>query len=139
MRANILIMWIIAVFFVLAAGAYTVWHMVEYNGVVEWVGTVGMGLCAILGAFIAFYLGLVHRGSGGVLPEDNPAAEIDDGDPEIGHFSPWSWWPIGLAAALSVTVMGLAISVFLAPIGIALTLLMVTGWVFEYYRGNFGR
>lgn len=139
MRANIAILWIIAVFFLICAAAYTIWHMLVYGGEIEWVGTVGMGLCAVLGAFIAFYLGLVHRSLDGRLPEDTLTADIDDGDPEMGHYSPWSWWPVALAAAIALTFMGLAISPFLLPIGATLSIIMLTGWVFEYYRGNFSR
>jgi hypothetical protein len=139
MRANITILWVLSVFFLLAATGYTVWHMISYNGAVEWVGTLGMGLCAVLSAFIAAYLGIVHRTSGGQLPEDDVQALIDDGDPEIGHFAPWSWWPVFLAGSLMLLFMGLAISVFLVPIGAALVVIMLVGWVFEFYRGNFGR
>ena len=139
MRANIAILWTLAVFFLLCAAGYTIWHMLTYVGEVEWVGTMGMGLCAILAAFIAAYMGIVHRTSGGVLPEDDQSALIDDGDPELGHFAPWSWWPIALAGALMLTFMGLAVSVFLLPIGAALVVIMLVGWVYEFYRGNFGR
>ena len=55
--------------------------------------------CAVLSAFIAFYLGRVHREQGAELPEDRLDANIDDGDAELGFFSPWSWWPIMLAAS----------------------------------------
>lgn len=139
MRANIAILWTLSVFFLLSAAGYTIWHMLAYDGAVEWVGSMGMGLCAVLAAFLAAYLGIVHRTSGGVLPEDDQAALIDDGDPELGHFAPWSWWPIALAGALMLMFMGLAISVFLLPIGAALVVIMLVGWVYEYYRGNFGR
>ena len=53
---------------------------------------------------IAFYLGRVHRAQGGELPEDRLDANIDDGDAEQGHFSPWSWWPIMLASAAALMV-----------------------------------
>ena len=69
------------------------------------------------------------------LPEDDAAALIDDGDPEIGHFSPWSWWPVFLAGSLALTFMGLAISPFMLPIGAALVVIMLVGWVFEYWKG----
>lgn len=139
MRSNIVILWILAIFFLICSGVYTYWHMLTYQGEIEWVGTIGFGLCAVLGAFVGFYLGLVNRSLGGVLPEDTLTADIDDGDPEIGHFAPWSWWPIALAGAIALTFMGLAISVFLVPIGAALCFIMLAGWVFEYYRGNFTR
>ena len=98
MRANTVILWLLAAYFFLAAGVYTFWS-VAANGEVEWAGTVTIALSGILAAFIAFYLGMVHKNQGGELPEDREDAVIDDGDPELGYFSPWSWWPILFAAA----------------------------------------
>ncbi|WP_430593039.1 aa3-type cytochrome oxidase subunit IV [Humidisolicoccus flavus] len=137
MKSNIAIFWILAIFCVLAAAAYTIWNLIEY-GEVEWVGSLAIGLSGILSVFIGIYLQSVTKEMEGVLPEDMDA-DIDDADPEIGHFSPWSWWPIVLAAGASLLVMGLAISIFIAPIGIAVTLIALVGWTYEYYRGNFGR
>ena len=138
MKANIRVFWIIAGFFYLMAVVYTVWHIMEYAGAVEWAGSVALTLVGAMATMIAFYLGLVQRSAKGVYPEDRPDGEIADADPELGHFSPWSWWPVLLAAGASVLIMGLAINMFLIPIGAALTLVFLVGWVYEYYRGNFG-
>ncbi|WEK62914.1 MAG: cytochrome c oxidase subunit 4 [Candidatus Microbacterium colombiense] len=40
---------------------------------------------------------------------------MDDGDPELGEFSPWSWWPIVLAGSAAVFVVGLAVGHVPAP------------------------
>ena len=139
MRTNITTFWVLFVFFVLAAAGYTVWSLLE-TGYVEWVGTVAMLLSGILAAFIAFYLGLVSRSNGGQsLPEDLDSADIDDGDPEQGHFSPWSWWPFLLAGCLALTFLGLAVGTWLSFIGVPLVIIALVGWVYEYYRGNFAR
>ncbi|MEN0102899.1 MAG: cytochrome c oxidase subunit 4, partial [Curtobacterium sp.] len=63
---------------------------------------------------------------------------IEDGDAELGHFSPWSWWPILLAASTSICFLGVAAGLWIVPIGLALVAVTLVGWVFEYYRGNFG-
>lgn len=139
MRANILLLAIIATFFFAASAVYTLWHMVSYDGEVEWTGTIGMALTGILSVLIGFYLWLLYRNQAGELPEDRLDAEIDDADPEMGHFSPWSWWPIALGAALAMMFVSLAGPTFLIPIAAALTLIMLVGWVYEYYRGNFSR
>jgi hypothetical protein len=127
---------------------YTAWNMffdpLQYDivdpiGRIEWVGTVGMLLSTILAVFLAFYLRLSQRGVGGELPEDRLDAAIDDGDPEIGQFSPWSWWPLVLAFGLALMFLGLAVGVWIAIIGAPITLLGVIGWNYEYYRGNFVR
>jgi len=139
MRTNIILFWVLFGFFLAGAVVYTGWELIEH-GTVEWVGTVGMMLAAVLAAFIAFYLGLVLRSNGGqALPEDLESADIDDGDPEQGHFSPWSWWPMVLAGALALTFLGLAVGTWLSFIGVPIVLVALVGWVFEYYRGNFAR
>src|SRR6478735_3872417 len=111
MRANVVLFWLLAVFFLIAAAIYTVWSYLAGvdDHVIEWVGTVAITLSGVLSAFIAFYLGRVHKAQGGQLPEDRLDANIDDGDPELGFFSPWSWWPIALAVGAALVMLGLAV------------------------------
>lgn len=138
MKANVVILWIIGAFFLFAGGLYSYWAILD-TGRIEWVGTVAMSLTGVMAIFIAVYMwwSIMRPSRGHVYPEDRLDAEIDDGDPELGHFSPWSWWPIILAAAISLFVMGIAISTFMLPIGLALIAVSLVGWVYEYYRGNF--
>jgi len=140
MRVNTNLFWILTAFFVVAAIAYTLWSLGD-NGWThpEWVGTVGISLSAILSAFLAFYLGRTFAAQGGELPEDRMDADIDDGDAEQGHFSPWSWWPPVLALALALVFLGLAVGVWIAFIGAPIVLIALVGWNYEYYRGNFAR
>lgn len=138
MRANVNLFWLLAGFFLLADLIYIVWSLIEY-GKVEWVGSVAIGLSAVLGAFIAFYVGKVHKAQGAELPEDRLDADIDDGDPELGFFSPWSWWPMILAGAAAVMTLGLAVGPWISFIGGAVLLVAVVGWTYEYYRGYFAR
>lgn len=140
MRANIILFTILTVFCALLCAVYTVWSLVDpLHGRVEWVGTVTLALAAILSAFLGFYLSRVHKSQGAELPEDTLTANIDDGDPEIGHFSPWSWWPIILAGACALLVLGLAVGFWIAIIGIPVVVIAVVGWNYEYYRGYFAR
>lgn len=140
MRANAILFWILSIFFLLSAITYTLWNLLdEMHRNVEWVGTVGMLLAAILSAFIAFYVGRSHAAQGGELPEDRLDANIDDGDPELGHFSPWSWWPVALAFGAGLVVLGLAVGFWICYIGVAFSLICIVGWVYEYYRGYFAR
>lgn len=140
MRSNVGIWWVISAFFTFAGILYTVWSVVDdpkigwYAGM-EWVGTIALFFTAIMAALIAFYLGRVHKAQGGTLPEDRLSAEVDDGDPELGHFSPWSWWPIVLAFAASIGILGLAVGSWMFPIGIGVFVIAIVGWVYEYYRG----
>jgi len=138
MRANINLLWVLSGFFLLADVVYTGWVFLAYNAI-EWVGTIAIGLCLVLAAFIAFYLRRVHGAQGAELPEDVLDANIDDGDPELGFFSPWSWWPVTLAAAASLITLGLAAGFWICYIGVGLFLVAVVGWIYEYYRGLFAR
>jgi len=142
MRTNAVIMYVIGVFFVIASAAYTIWVGVTVDwdpNHIEWVGTVTMALCAIMGFFVGFYLSRVEKSLGGVLAQDSPTADIDDDDPELGHFSPWSWWPLVLAAGIALVFLGLAAGVWVSFIGGPLALLGIVGWNYEYYRNHFAR
>lgn len=152
MRANIAIFWLLSLFFGVLSVVYALWTMWDSanslhgagelfrEGVQpEWVGTVGLALSSVLSTFLAFYLQITHRAQGGELPEDVLTAEIDDGDPELGHFSPWSWWPLVLAFGLGLMFLGFAVGIWIVFIGAPITLIAVIGWNFEYYRGNFAR
>jgi len=137
MRANINLFWIIAIFFFVADAAYTIWSLL-YFGQWEPVGTVSIGLTGVFGVFIAFYLSRTFAAQGGALPEDRTDANIEDGDAELGHFSPWSWWPIILAASAAVIFLGVAAGMWIVPIGLSIGVIALIGWTYEYYRGNFG-
>ncbi|MGW4930510.1 cytochrome c oxidase subunit 4 [Agromyces mariniharenae] len=140
MRANVIMFWILAVFFGLAAVVYGVWSAIdEVDPGMEWAGTVALSLTTVLSAFIAFYLGRVHRAQGAELPEDRLDANIDDGDAELGFFSPWSWWPIILATGAALGFLGLAIGFWITFLAVPLVIIALVGWVYEYYRGNFAR
>ena len=140
MRANAILFWILAVFFLLSAVVYTGWNLLDpMHGKVEWAGSVALLLSAVLASFVAFYLGRTHASQGGELPEDRLDANIDDGDPELGHFSPWSWWPFALAFGAALVILGLAVGFWICFIGVALALVSIVGWVYEYYRGYFAR
>lgn len=138
MKTTVNLFWILLGFFTLLTVVYVVWSIID-TGEVEWVGSVAIGLCGLLSAFIALYLRLVYRNQGGELAEDRLDADIDDGEAEQGFFSPWSWWPVALAAGAALVFLGLSISFWIVAYAVPLALLALVGWVYEYYRGNFGR
>lgn len=144
MKSNTNLWWVLAVFFGLVGVLYTVWNLISNPGAdlanrIEWVGTVALFFAAFMAVLIAFYLGQVYKSQGGELPEDTLTADIDDGDPELGEFSPWSWWPIVLASSAGLAMIGLAVGSWLVPVGFAVFVVAIVGWVFEYYRGYFAR
>ncbi|PZU48310.1 MAG: cytochrome c oxidase subunit IV [Microbacterium sp.] len=144
MKTNINLWWILAGFFLLCTVLYTGWNIVEHSSLpwyhaIEWVGTVVLLFTVFMAVMIGFYVDRVYRSQGGELPEDTLTADIDDGDPEMGEFSPWSWWPLVLAFSASLCIIGLAVGSFLLPIGFVVFLVAIVGWVYEYYRGYFAR
>ena len=154
MKTQAKLFWILFAFFMAADATYIIWSIISradgYNtqmsgtqgggegSPIEWAGTIGIALAGILSAFIAFYLARTADGAD-ELPEDRLDANIDDGDAEQGFFSPWSWWPLVLAAGAAMVFMGLAIGAWIAFIGAVIVILALVGWVYEYYRGNFAR
>lgn len=144
MKTNVNFWWVLAAFFGLVAVLYTGWNIaahphVPWHHAIEWVGTVSLIFTVFMAGMIAFYVDRVHRSQGGELPEDILTADIDDGDPEIGEFSPWSWWPLVLAFSAAIAILSLSVSIFLFPIGVGIFLVALVGWVYEYYRGYFAR
>jgi hypothetical protein len=143
-RTNTGLWWLLSGFFLLMAVVYTIWAIITdpeiaYYTSIEWVGSVALLFTALMSALIAFYVGRVHKAQGGELPEDVLTSDIDDGDPELGEFSPWSWWPIVLAFSAALGIMGLAVGAWLFPIGLTVFMVAIVGWVYEYYRGYFAR
>lgn len=140
MKSNIVIFWILTAYFLIVATVYTLWSITAV-GYIEWAGSLVILLSGGLTGFIAGYLMLAHRKQGGTLVEDLPDSDIDDGDPDIGEFSPWSWWPIVLAFAAGLFVIGLSIgnNFWLAFLALPLVPVAVVGWIYEYYRGHFAR
>lgn len=144
MKTNVNLWWILGVFFLLITVVYTGWNIIEHSQVpwynaIEWVGSTALLFTVFMSAMIAFYVDRVHKAQGGELPEDVLTSDIDDGDPELGEFSPWSWWPLVLAFSAALAIVGLAVGTFLLPIGVAVFVVAIVGWVYEYYRGYFAR
>ncbi len=144
MKTNVNLWWILTGFFLLLTAVYTGWNIIEHSSkpwynAIEWVGTIALLFSAAMSVMIGFYVNRVHRAQGGELPEDTLTADIDDGDPEIGEFSPWSWWPLVLAFSAALGMIGLAVGYFLLPFAGAVFLVAIVGWVYEYYRGYFAR
>ena len=138
MKTNFVLYWILSIFFFITAGIYTVWAINDpHHGEIEWVGTPALICLGLLFGFIAFYLHKGYRSQGGELVEDRLDSSVDDGDPEVGHFSPWSWWPVSLGGATALVFLGVAIGTWIFLIGITVAIIAIVGWTYEYYRGYF--
>ncbi len=138
MKTNIVVLSILAIYFGLLAMVYTVWSLIA-DGAIEWTGSLAIALSGVLSLLIAFFLQIQFKNQGGELPEDRLEANIDDGDAELGFFSPWSWWPVTLAAGAAIAFAGLAVGFWVALYGLPLVLIGLVGWSYEYYRGYFAR
>ncbi|MEJ6758533.1 MAG: cytochrome c oxidase subunit 4 [Pontimonas sp.] len=138
MKTNIVVLLVLAVYFFAVATMYTVWSLIDRQSV-EWAGTLAIGLSGVLTVFIAFFLQIQFKNQGGQLPEDRLDADIDEGDPELGFYSPWSWWPIILAAGAAIAILGFAVGIWIAFYAVPLVLIALVGWTYEYYRGYFAR
>lgn len=99
-------------------------------------GTSALTMTTLLAALVAFYL-YYHASRMEPRPEDRLDAEIADGAGELGFFPPYSWWPLWCASTLATMVFAAAYGAWwLLIIGAALGAVALSGWVFEYYRGE---
>ena len=116
-------------FFLLVGIVYAVWS----GG--EAVGTGALLLTAGLVGMIGFYLNMVARRID-ARPEDDQYGEIEHGAGEQGVYSPWSWWPLILAAGAAISFASLAIGWWLLAIGAVVGVIGLVGWAFEFSRGQ---
>ncbi|WP_107704855.1 cytochrome c oxidase subunit 4 [Nocardioides allogilvus] len=120
---------ICTVFLVLVTPAY--W-LITY----DWTGTSALTMTTLLTLMVSLYLG-VHAARMDPRPEDRKDGEIADGAGELGFFPPYSWWPLWCALALSTVVFATAMSAWwLFIIGGVIGMVTLSGWIFEYYRGE---
>jgi drug/metabolite transporter (DMT)-like permease len=95
-------------------------------------GTAALTLCTLMSALIWYYLAFTSRRIG-PGPEDDEEAEISDGAGELGFFSPYSWWPLGLVLSIGTGFLGIAVGWWLVYFAIPLVAVSVVGMIFEYY------
>lgn len=129
MKAETWIFVICTIFFALVAPAY--WF-ITYDP----TGTSALTMTALLVGMISAYLGF-HAAKMDPRPEDRKDGEIAEGAGELGFFPPYSWWPLWCALTLSAIVIGGAFQAWwLMIMAGGLGVVTLSGWVFEYYRGE---
>ena len=119
------------VFYLLVGGAY--WYFSR-----DEVGTTLLVLTGALAFLVAFYT-LYTAKRVYPRPEDRLDGEIDEADPEYGFFSPHSWWPLVVALGAAGIALGLVFAGWFVVLSVAILMLGIIGWLFEYYRGEFAR
>lgn len=101
----------------------------------EPVGTVGIPLVGGLTGMIGGYFALLARRID-PRPEDDELGEIEQGAGNQGTFSPWSWWPLVAGIAASIAFLAMAVGWWLMVPAVALAVIGLVGWMFEYSRGQ---
>lgn len=90
------------------------------------------GLAALIGGYLLFTARRMEP-----RPQDLPDAEVADGAGELGHFSPGSYFPVGIAFGATVTLVGVAIGLWMSLIGLVLLVGCVMGLLFEQYVNSY--
>lgn len=110
---------------------------VVYGLLTGWepAGSTALFLLGGLGGLVGVYL-FVLGNRIDPRPEDDPFAEVADGAGEIGVFSPWSWWPLVLGIAVSLTFLGLAVGFWVSILGVLVGVIGLVGLLFEFSRGQ---
>ena len=98
-------------------------------------GTTALVMTFFLSLLVAFYLSVTARRMD-ARPEDRKEAEIAEGAGELGFFPPYSWWPLWCAATLAVVVLGIVFGWWLFIAGVGIGIVTLSGFIFEYYRGD---
>jgi amino acid transporter len=119
---------ILTIFFALVTPIY--WFLSH-----EVTGTVALILTFFMTLMLAVFLSLVARRID-ERPEDRKDGEIAEGAGELGFFPPRSIYPLAAAAVLVLVALGPVIGWWLLFLGAALGSVALTGWVYEFYRGD---
>jgi len=102
----------------------------------DWTGTSALAMTTLLTLMITIFLGF-HANKMDPRPEDRRDAEIADGAGELGFFPPYSWWPLWCAVTLGAAVYGVAmLAWWLVILGGVFGAVALSGWIYEYYRGE---
>lgn len=132
MKTNAILFGGIGVFCLVVAIIYGV-----VTGMGELAGFPLLLLTAGLGLMLWWYLRSTDKNAQEEMFSDNPDGEIADMNGNYGDFYPWSWWPIGLAAALALVVFGLAIDWWVVFLSMIPVIFFITGWVMEGNRKTY--
>ena len=118
-----------AIFYFVVSGVY--WYLSR-----DEIGTTALVMTGALAFLVAFYI-LYTAKRVYPRPEDRDDADIDEADPEYGFFSPHSWWPLPVALGAMIIALGFIFAVWAIVLGVAVLMLGIIGWLFEYYRREF--
>jgi len=128
MRAEAWIFGILTLFFLIVTPVYFL-----LTG--EITGSVALLLTFFLVAMITGYLTLIAR-KYNLRPEDRKDGEIVEGAGEVGFFPPQSIWPLLSAFTMVLVALSPVFGWWLLVIGVASGFATLTGWIYQFYRGD---
>lgn len=129
LRAESAIFLFLAVFFFVVTTIY--WVVAG-----EVVGRVALLLSGLLALMVFLYLLLIGK-EVGKRPEDNHDGEIYDAAGELGFFPPKSIWPFWMGLTVTLIFLGIVFGWWISALGFGLGLWALSGWVFQFYRGDY--
>lgn len=124
------VFWFIFLFFLIVTPVY-------YFMSREVAGTFVLGFTGLLGFMIAGYLTLTAR-SFDPRPEDRGDAEVYEAAGTVGFFAPKSMWPFWCALVVALIALGPAMHQgWITFVGIGVGIWALSGWMLEFYRGDY--
>ncbi len=102
----------------------------------EVIGTAALTLTFGFTAMLSAYLFIQSRKMDPRL-EDRKDAEIVEGAGELGFFPPASIWPFWSAMVVTIAALGPVFGWWLTLLGAVLGVWAITGWCYQYYRGDY--
>lgn len=130
MKTEAKIFWFIVIFFGVVTPIY--WFMSK-----EIIGTIVLGFTTGLGLMIAAFLQYQSR-QFDARPEDREDGEIYEGAGTYGFFPPKSIWPFWCALVVAIIFTGASLAQgWISLLGFGFGIWACSGWVLEYYRGDY--
>jgi hypothetical protein len=120
----------LTLFFLIVGSAYG-----YFTRLSEPIGLTALLLAGVLLVMITVYLAIISRKID--RPEDKPDAEIAEGAGELGFFPASSIWPLWTALTMVLIVLGPVFGWWISLLGLGMGIWSLTGWVYEYYRGDY--
>ena len=128
MKVEAWIFGILVIFFVVVTPTY--WFLSR-----DPTGSVALVLTFFLALMISGYLALVARRID-PRPEDRTDGQVLEGAGDLGFFPPQSKWPLFCAMTFILVALGPVFGWWLMILGFGLGSVTLTGWVYEFYRGD---
>ena len=121
----------LVVFFLVTTPAYgilTSWR--------EPIGVVALVLTAATVGMMTLYF-YIQSKTIGPRPEDRADGEAADGVGELGFYPAKSIRPLWVALTLAVIALGPVFGFWLTIMGLGMGIWSLSGWVYEFYKGDY--